>query len=53
VEVAHALLEVVQARWRRLKRPRARRARRAGTEFIDGKLQERDDHEREFEGAPP
>jgi hypothetical protein len=50
VETAYTLLEVVQARWRRLKRPRARRA---GTEFIDGKLQERDDHEREFEGAPP
>jgi hypothetical protein len=32
VETAYTLLEVVQARWRRLKRPRARRA---GTEFID------------------
>jgi hypothetical protein len=53
VAVAYKLLEAVQARRRRLNGPGFGALVRAGTEFIDGKLQERDDYERKFGGAPP
>jgi|GEM_PF-2236275 len=53
VSVAYKLLEAVQARRRRLNGRGFGALVRAGTEFIDGKLQERDDYERKFGGAPP
>jgi hypothetical protein len=53
VSVAYKLLEAVQARRRRLNGQGFGALVRAGTEFIDGKLQERDDYERKFGGAPP
>lgn len=52
-KMAYKLLDAVQARWRRLNGHGFGALVRAGTAFIDGKLQERDDHERRFEGAPP
>ena len=53
VAMAYKLLDTVQARWRRLNGHGRVALFPDGTEFIDGKLRERDDHEREFEGAPP
>lgn len=49
VAIAYKLLDAAQARWRRLNGHGLVALVRAGTEFIDGKLQERDNHERELE----
>lgn len=53
VAMAYKLLDALQARRRRLNGHGFGALVGAGTEFVDGKLQERDDHERRFEGAPP
>ncbi len=52
VAIVYNLLDAAQARWRRLNGHGRVTLVHAGTEFIDGKLQERDNHERELEGAP-